>query len=545
MPRMPKPHAPAKNKRHPGFLRSVRQAPRVSAVIRKNDHHRPTADFTVVIDLRRQLVGEWHSHFENLKTRRTGDFGEFHVRNLAQNPQATSRNPTLPSAADNLGFTIPARPVYLRAEMHGFSYKNGSLHCENVDLATLAAEHGTPLYVYSAATILDHYRRLDAALAGVDHEVAYAVKANSNLSVLRLLATDGAGFDIVSGGELFRVIKAGGDPAHCTFAGVGKTRGEIVYALEQGIYSFNVESEEELRYLNQVAGELGVIAPAAVRVNPNVDAQTHKYISTGKSENKFGVDFEAIDGLYDRAAKELPNVRMRGLQMHIGSQLTSIKPFIEAVEKVAPLAAGLKQRHGIEFWSIGGGIGIIYKESLASGSVNWWANQPIDERPLTIERYGQELVPRLKDLGLKILLEPGRYIVGNAGVLITRCLYEKKGSAKTFKIVDAGMNDLIRPALYEGHHEIVPLREPADATRVKVDVVGPICESGDFFCQDRELPDFQPGDLVALMSAGAYGFVMASNYNSRPLPEEVLVEGETATVIRKRQTLDDLIEGEL
>ena len=429
--------------------------------------------------------------------------------------------------------------------MHGFSYKNGSLSCEDVELSTLAAEYGTPLYVYSAATILDHFRRLNSALNGVDHEVAYAVKANSNLSVLRLLANEGAGFDIVSGGELFRVIKAGGDPAHCTFAGVGKTRDEIVYALEQGIYSFNVESEEELRYLNQVAGELGLIAPAAVRVNPNVDAQTHKYISTGKSENKFGVDFEAISGLYERAAKELPHIKLRGLQMHIGSQLTSIAPFIEAVEKVAPLAKQLKERHGIEFWSIGGGIGIIYKESLESGGVDWWENQPEADRPLTTDRYGRELVPRLKDLGLKILVEPGRFIVGNAGVLLTRCLYEKKGAAKTFKIVDAGMNDLIRPALYEGHHEIVPLKQPQTAARVTVDVVGPICESGDFFCQNRELPDFQPGDVVALMSAGAYGFVMASNYNSRPLPAEILVEGDTATVIRKRQTLDDLIEGEL
>lgn len=429
--------------------------------------------------------------------------------------------------------------------MHGFSYHNGSLFCEGVDLSALATEHGTPLYVYSGGTIMDHYTRLDAALEGVEHEVAYAVKANSNLSVLRLLATHGAGFDIVSGGELFRVLKAGGDAAHCTFAGVGKTREEIVYALEQGIYSFNVESEEELRYLDKVAGELGMIAPAAVRVNPNVDAKTHKYISTGKSENKFGVDFTVIEDLYERASKELKNIKLRGLQMHIGSQLTSIAPFVEAVEKVTPLVLSLKEKYGIEFWSIGGGIGIIYQHSLESGSVDWWENQPEQDRPLTIERYGRELVPRLKGLGLKILLEPGRLIVGNAGVLLTRCLYEKKGSAKTFKIVDAGMNDLIRPALYEGHHEIVPLIEPVSAERVKVDVVGPICESGDFFCQDRELPDFHPGDLVALMSAGAYGFAMASNYNSRPLPAEILVEGDTATVIRKRQTLEDLIEGEL
>jgi len=427
--------------------------------------------------------------------------------------------------------------------MHGFAYKNGSLFCENVDLQELADTHGTPLYVYSANTILDHYRRLDAALAGIDHEVAYAVKANSNLSVLGLLAKEGAGFDIVSGGELYRVIKAGGDPAHCTFAGVGKTRAEIEYALQQGIYSFNVESEEELRYLDKVAGELGVVAPAAVRVNPNVDAKTHKYISTGKSENKFGVDFGAIENLYERASKELKNIKLRGLQMHIGSQLTSVDPFVEAVKKVAPLATKLKETYGIEFWSIGGGIGIVYRESLESGAQDWWDHKADAQRPLTIEQYGASIVPLIKDLGLKILLEPGRYIVGNAGVLLTKCLYEKKGTAKTFKIVDAGMNDLIRPALYEGHHEIVPLKQPG-AERLKVDVVGPICESGDFFCQDRELPDFQPGETVALMSAGAYGFVMASNYNTRPLPAEILVNGDGAKVIRKRQTLDDLLAGE-
>jgi len=428
--------------------------------------------------------------------------------------------------------------------MHGFAYKNGSLFCENVDLQELADTHGTPLYVYSANTILDHYRRLDAALSGIDHEVAYAVKANSNLSVLRLLAKEGAGFDIVSGGELYRVIKAGGDPAHCTFAGVGKTRAEIEYALQQGIYSFNVESEEELRYLDKVAGELGVIAPAAVRVNPNVDAKTHKYISTGKSENKFGVDFGAIEDLYERASKELKNIKLRGLQMHIGSQLTSVDPFVEAVKKVAPLATKLKETYGIEFWSIGGGIGIVYRESLESGAQDWWDHKADAERPLTIEQYGASIVPLIQDLGLKILLEPGRYIVGNAGVLLTKCLYEKKGTAKTFKIVDAGMNDLIRPALYEGHHEIVPLKEPNEE-RLKVDVVGPICESGDFFCQDRELPDFQPGETVALMSAGAYGFVMASNYNTRPLPAEILVDGDGSKVIRKRQTLDDLLAGEV
>jgi diaminopimelate decarboxylase len=325
---------------------------------------------------------------------------------------------------------------------------------------------------------------------------------------------------------------------------VGKTREEIVYALEQGIYSFNVESEEELRYLDKVAGELGLIAPAAVRVNPNVDAKTHKYISTGKSENKFGVDFTAIEGLYERAASELKNIKLRGLQMHIGSQLTSISPFIEAVEKVIPLVLSLKEKHGIEFWSIGGGIGIVYKESLESGAVSWWDEKSDQDRPLTVAQYGKALLPRLESLGLKIILEPGRYIVGNAGVLLTRCLYEKRGKAKTFKIVDAGMNDLIRPVLYEGHHEIVPLKQPASAGLQVADVVGPVCESGDFFCQNRDLPDFQPGETIALMSAGAYGFTMASNYNSRPLPAEILVDGFDAPVVRTRQTLDDLIAGE-
>ena len=424
--------------------------------------------------------------------------------------------------------------------MHGFSYRDGRLHCEGVDLESLAGEHGTPLYVYSAGTILDHYRRLDAGLEGLDHEIAYAVKANSNLSVLRLLARQGAGFDIVSVGELFRVIEAGGDPGKCTFAGVGKTRDEIARALEAGIYCFNAESEAELRFLDRVACEMGVKAPVAVRVNPNVDAKTHKYISTGKAENKFGVDFENIAGLYDMAAAELPHVRLRGLQMHIGSQLTTIQPFVEAVGRVAPLAAELKTRHGIEFWSIGGGIGIVYAGALASGSPDWWQARPGEERPLDIGKYTAALIPLLQPLGLKILLEPGRYITGNAGVLVTRCLYQKTGRAKTFKVVDAGMNDLIRPALYQGHHEIVPLRESTAPPRV-VDVVGPICESGDFFCQDRELADFQQGDLVALMSAGAYGFAMASNYNSRPLPAEVLVEGDMATVVRRRQTLEDLV----
>jgi diaminopimelate decarboxylase len=408
----------------------------------------------------------------------------------------------------------------------------------------LAEEHGTPAFVYSANTIRNHYRRLDQALAPLDHEIAYAVKANSNLAILSLLGEMGSSFDIVSGGELFRVVKAGGDPAKCTFAGVGKTREEIEYALKLGIHAFNVESESELRFIDQVAGEMGKTAPISLRINPNVDAKTHKYISTGKAENKFGIDFEGIEEVFERAS-ELKNINLEGLQMHIGSQLTTVQPFRDAVEKVAPLAARLKERYGISFFSIGGGIGIIYDPALESGSPDWWAAQNGPDAPLTTETYAAALIPILEPLGLKILLEPGRYLVGNAGVMLTRCLYEKKGTAKTFKIVDAGMNDLIRPALYEGYHEIVPLSQDGPRATVKTDVVGPVCETGDFFCQDRELPDFQEGELLALMSAGAYGAVMGSTYNSRPLPPEILVDGDQARVIRKRQTLDELIAQEI
>ncbi len=427
--------------------------------------------------------------------------------------------------------------------MHSFYYKNASLHCEGVDLVTLADDHGTPAYVYSASTFRDNYRRLDDALAEINHGIEYAVKANSNLSVLKLLVDEGSGFDIVSGGELRRVLAAGGDAGKCTFAGVGKTREEIEYALTEGIYCFNAESEEEVVFISKVASEMGVNAPVAFRVNPNVDAKTHKYISTGKSENKFGVDFEVIEEAYARAV-ELPNITLRGLQMHIGSQLTSLQPFMEAVEKVSPLAIKLKETYGIEFFSIGGGIGIVYESALESGQAEWWDAQDKEAQPLTVEQYAAGVVPILKKTGLKILLEPGRYIAGNAGVLLTRCLYEKKGSAKTFRIVDAGMNDLIRPALYEGHHEIAPLKESADGGVTSVDVVGPVCETGDFFCQSRELPDFAPGDAIALMSAGAYGFVMASNYNSRGLPVEILVDGSEARVIRPRQTIDDILASE-
>jgi diaminopimelate decarboxylase len=324
---------------------------------------------------------------------------------------------------------------------------------------------------------------------------------------------------------------------------VGKTREEIEYALREGIYSFNVESAAELEFVNRVAGELGITAPVAMRVNPNVDARTHAYISTGKKENKFGIDFDAIPGLYEEAAR-LPHVRLRGLQMHIGSQLTSVEPFVESVQKAAPLAERLRNRHGIEFFSIGGGLGIVYEDSLRSGDPEWWADREGEDGPLSMARYAEAVAPLLVLLGLRILLESGRVIVGNAGVLLTRVLFEKRGSAKTFKIVDAGMNDLLRPALYQSHHEIVPVEERPGAGLETVDVVGPICESSDFLAREREMPRTAEGDVLAVLSAGAYGFVMSSNYNSRPLPAEVLIDGDMAELVRERQRREDLVAGE-
>jgi diaminopimelate decarboxylase len=431
--------------------------------------------------------------------------------------------------------------------MHSFHYRDGELYCEDVALARAAEEFGTPLYVYSAGTILDHYRRLDAALAPLDHLICYAVKANSNGAILKLLAEAGAGFDIVSGGELFRVLKAGGSAGKCTFAGVGKSREEIEYALDEGVLSFNVESEAELERIDRIARSKEVRAPIALRVNPNVDAGTHRYVSTGRSENKFGIGLDRVAAVYEQAAR-LPNLFIRGVQMHIGSQITNAAPFAEAIAKVTLLIEELKQRYSLEFFSVGGGIGIVYESSFASGSRDWWTEKDrvaaTMTLPLTIADYAAAIVPPLREIGLPVLLEPGRLLVGNAGVLLTRVRYLKQAAEKKFVIVDAGMNDLIRPALYQSYHEIVPIREPGDKARECVDVVGPVCESGDFFAQDRELPPANEGDLLALMSAGAYGFAMASNYNSRPLPAEVLVQGDRFSLIRRRQTNEDLARDE-
>jgi diaminopimelate decarboxylase len=451
--------------------------------------------------------------------------------------------------------------------VHFFHYRDGHLHCEEVDLARVAETFGTPLYVYSAGTILDHYTRLDAALATLDHLICYAVKANSNRAILKLLANAGAGFDIVSGGELYRVLAAGGDPAKCTFAGVGKSREEIEYALEKRVYSFNVESEAELEYIDRIAGasrRRGMRAPIALRANPDVDPHTHEYISTGSHENKFGIALGRLAAIYERAAK-MRNINIVGVQMHIGSQITEAAPFADAIKKVSPIVRDLKSKYGIKFFSIGGGLGIVYESSLASGSDDWWKRQDPPKSQLSIQQYVDVILPPLRELNLRILLEPGRLLVGNAGVLLTRVRYIKQTGEKKFAIVDAGMNDLIRPALYHSYHEIVPVEEPRCVGEAvsfpsgksrsksgskskrfeKIDVVGPVCESGDFFALDREMPELHEGDLLAIMSAGAYGFVMASNYNSRPLPPEALVRGDSFALIRKRQAWEDLVRDEV
>ncbi|HZV33029.1 MAG TPA: diaminopimelate decarboxylase [Verrucomicrobiae bacterium] len=421
--------------------------------------------------------------------------------------------------------------------MHYFHYVGSKLYCEDVPVESLVRKHGTPLYIYSQRTLTEHFQKLNDALAPIDHLICYAMKSNSNLAVLRVLADLGGGFDIVSEGELRRVIAAGGDPGKCVFAGVGKTEGEIEFALRKGVYSFNAESEAELERINRVAARLKKVAPFTVRVNPNVDAHTHAKITTGTYENKFGIAFEKIEDVYARAAK-LKNLRARGLQMHIGSQLTSVQPFEEAVRKVLPLVKRLQAKYPLEFLSIGGGLGIVYKPALASGSPKWWRSAQARDI-LTPELYAKRLLPLLQPLGLRILMEPGRFISGNAGILVTRIEYVKQTGRKNFLIVDAAMNDLIRPAFYEAYHEIVPLNRRTGKL-ISSDVVGPICESGDFFAKNRPLPKLGEGDHLALLSAGAYGFVMASNYNARGLAAEVLVNGSKTAVVRERQPVEEI-----
>ena len=413
--------------------------------------------------------------------------------------------------------------------MNAFAYRHGELCCEQVPLRRLAERFGTPLYVYSQGHIVGQHAALDRALRGVDHLLCYAVKANSNLAVLRALAKAGAGFDIVSGGELHRVVQAGGEPVRCVFSGVGKTRDEIAYALKLGIYSFNVESESELRTIAGVARRLGKRAPIALRVNPGVDPETHHYISTGKHESKFGVSIKRALAVY-REASRMAGIEIRGVQMHIGSQITRTAPFVLAIKKMMPVIEQVRALapQSLEFFDVGGGLGIRYR----------------DERPPTAQQYAAATLPHLKKLGLRMLTEHGRFVAGNGGVLVTRVLYLKQTPVKRFVVTDAAMNDLIRPALYGSYHEIVPVVKRSRGT-MTADVVGPVCESGDFLAVGRKLPAIEEGEWLAIMSAGAYGIVMASNYNTRPRPAEVLVNGRQFEIVRRRESLKDLVRGEV
>ena len=413
--------------------------------------------------------------------------------------------------------------------MEHFHYLNGELHCEGVSLRAIADSAGTPTYVYSRATLLENLAAYDRAFASVPHVVCYAMKANSNLGVLASLARAGAGADIVSGGELHRALRAGVPPQKIIFAGVGKTREEMREALKAEILLFNVESESELRALNETAQAMGTRAPVALRVNPDVDPQTHPYISTGLKTAKFGIPMDRAVPVYEDAAR-MPGLAVTGVQMHIGSQLTKTAPFADAVARVAGLVRALRDRGvDIRLLDIGGGVGIRYK----------------DETPPTKDEYARVLLPALRALGVIVLLEPGRSIVGDAGALLTRALYRKESPDKTFVIVDAAMNDLIRPAFYGAYHEIRPVAEEGSSRPAEtVDVVGPICESGDFLAKDRALPRVEEGELLAVMSSGAYGFAMASNYNTRPRAAEVLVDGAGYTIVRRRETYEDLVAGE-
>ncbi|HET9550059.1 MAG TPA: diaminopimelate decarboxylase [Candidatus Binatia bacterium] len=417
--------------------------------------------------------------------------------------------------------------------MNHFEYRNGEMFAEQVPLKRIAQEVGTPAYVYSLATLKRHFKVFDQAFAKARHIVCFSVKANSNLALLRAFAKEGSGFDIVSGGELFRALKVGADPKKIVFSGVGKKKQEIEYALEAGILMFNVESEEELFALNEIAAGIGKKAPISLRVNPDVDPQTHPYISTGMKKAKFGIDIKKSLETY-RKAVSLKNVEVVGVDCHIGSQLTSVTPFVDALAKVREyldrVLAGEMRKEGaqIRYLDLGGGLGINYH----------------DETPPLPDEYAAAIIRGLEGLDVTLILEPGRVIVGNAGILLTEVQYLKETETKKFVIVDSGMNDLIRPALYGSYQAIQPVVQ-TNADKMIADVVGPICESGDFFAKDREIARPRRGDLLAVMSAGAYGFTMASNYNSHPKPPEVLVDGDRYYIVRKRESMDDLINGEV
>ena len=411
--------------------------------------------------------------------------------------------------------------------MDDFYYEGDGLRCEGVALPEIAAAAGTPTYVYSRAAIERAYRELDEAFSGLDHLVCYAVKANGNLAVLRALASLGAGADIVSGGELYRAMRAGFDPKKVVFAGVGKTEPEMMAGLGERILLFNVESASELEHLERVAARFGKRARVSLRVNPDVDAGSHDHITTGRGRDKFGIPVDEAIALAERA-REYRCVDLIGVHQHIGSQITKLQPFTDSVEKSAGLVEELKTRgFDVRYFNIGGGLGIRYK----------------DEETPTPRELVDAVRPTLEATGTKILCEMGRFISGAAGVLLTRVVYRKKSGEKSFIVADAGMNDLLRPSLYDAHHEVLPLN--GNGAVARADLVGPVCESGDYLARDRELPDAGEGDLLAVMDAGAYGFSMASNYNSRPRPAEVMVSGERWAVVREREAHADLVKGEL
>jgi diaminopimelate decarboxylase len=412
--------------------------------------------------------------------------------------------------------------------MHHFHYRGEDLYCEEVPITALAGEVGTPFYLYSHATLTRHFRVFSEAFRDIPHLICFAAKANSNLAILKLFATMGGGADVVSGGELFRALCASIPPERIVFAGVGKLREEMGEALKADILMFNVESSQELRLLNQVAGEMGTVARVALRVNPDVDPKTHPYISTGLKKSKFGIDISLALEEY-RLARTLSHIQIVGIHQHIGSQITELSPFVDSLRRTAELIEELRKLPiDIRYLDMGGGLGIPYS----------------DETPPHPTEMAQAITPILKTLGCTVIFEPGRVIAGNAGILVTRVLYTKQTPTNNFVIVDAGMNDLIRPSLYDSYHAIQPVQQHKGRERITADVVGPICESGDFLAKDRELGMVEPGELLAVMSAGAYGFAMASNYNARPRAAEVLVKEDRHFVIRARERYEDLIRGE-
>lgn len=414
--------------------------------------------------------------------------------------------------------------------MHEFKYRNGELYCEQVNVRGIAQEFGTPLYIYSRRTLIDHYEKITRAFRTVQPLVCFSMKANSNLAILKILSDCGAGMDVVSGGELYKALRAGVQSQKIVYAGVGKSRREISEAIKAGILFFNAESIPEVALIDQVAGQLKRKVDVSLRINPDVQAHTHKYITTGKISSKFGLDMQTAEDIFLRS-QIFAHLQLTGVHIHIGSQITEYTPYLQAIQKMLSFITQLQKKNvALQYFNIGGGMGIVYH----------------DERPQSAEKLARAILPLLKKSGLKIVLEPGRFIAGNSGIMVTRIVYVKKTAQKNFAIVDAGMNDLIRPALYNAYHEIVPLNAAGkDKKTYKYDIVGPICESGDFFAKNRSMPELYAQDLLAVMGAGAYGFTMSSNYNSRPRAAEVLVDQDKCYLIRKRETYRDLISKEI